>query len=77
MRLLAELLARMASDLNRKPRPSDLLDAVMAATVYPYVDLLLTDRYLRGLLPGKSVGGRRREVMALVQRFREGVDSSS
>jgi len=49
----------------------------MAATVYPYVDLLLTDRYLRGLLPGKSVGGRRREVMALVQRFREGVDSSS
>lgn len=77
VRLLAELFARMASDLNRKPRPSDLLDAVMAATVYPYVDLLLTDRYLRGLLPGKSVGGRRREVMALVQRFREGVDSSS
>lgn len=77
VRLLAELLARMASDLSRKPRPSDLLDAVMAATLYPYVDLLLTDRYLRGLLPGRSVGGRRREVEALVQRFREGVDSSS
>ncbi|MFN4070704.1 MAG: hypothetical protein ACK4HT_03960 [Thermus caldifontis] len=77
VRLLAELLARMASDLSRKPRPSDLLDAVMAATLYPYVDLLLTDRYLRGLLPGRSVGGRRREVEALVRRFREGVDSSS
>lgn len=75
VRLLAELLARMASDRNRKPRPSDLLDAVMGATVYPYVDLLLTDRYLRNLLPGKSVGGRRKEVEALVVRFRQGVDS--
>lgn len=75
IRLLAELLARMASDRNRKPRPSDLLDAVMGATVYPYVDLLLTDRYLRNLLPGKSVGGRRKEVEALVVRFRQGVDS--
>ncbi|VCU53195.1 hypothetical protein TTHN1_00957 [Thermus thermophilus] len=69
VRLLARLLARMASDLQRKPRPSDLLDAVMAATVYPYVDLLLTDRYLRGLLPEKSVGGRRKEVEALVRRL--------
>ncbi|WP_022798200.1 hypothetical protein [Thermus islandicus] len=68
-RLLARLLARMASDPTRKPRPSDLLDAVMAATVYPYVDLLLTDRYLRNLLPERSVGGRRKEVEALVRRF--------
>ncbi|GAB5602022.1 hypothetical protein FJNA_05470 [Thermus sp. FJN-A] len=75
VRLLAHLLARMASDLHRKPRPSDLLDAVMAATVYPYVDLLLTDRYLRNLLPQKSVGGRRKEVEALVSRFAQGVDS--
>ncbi len=69
VRLLAHLLARMASDPHRKPRPSDLLDAVMAATVYPYVDLLLTDRYLRNLLPERSVGGRRREVEALVRRL--------
>ncbi|MGC8877166.1 hypothetical protein [Thermus sp.] len=68
-RLLAHLLAKMASDPGRKPRPSDLLDAVMAATVYPYVDLLLTDRYLRNLLPEKSVGGRRKEVEALVGRL--------
>jgi len=68
-RLLARLLARMQSDPTRKPRPSDLLDAVMAATVYPYVDLLLTDRYLRNLLPEKSVGGRRKEVEALVRRL--------
>ncbi|WP_243094655.1 hypothetical protein [Thermus thalpophilus] len=69
VRLLAELLARMATDPTRKPRPSDLLDAVMAATVYPYVDLLLTDRYLRNLLPQKSVGGRQKEVEALVRRL--------
>lgn len=56
MRLLARLLARMASDLQRKPRPSDLLDAVMAATVYPYVDLLLTDRYLRASSPRRAWG---------------------
>ncbi|GGM96528.1 hypothetical protein GCM10007092_07670 [Thermus composti] len=68
-RLLAHLLARMQSDLTRKPRPSDLLDAVMAATVYPYVDLLLTDRYLRNLLPERSVGGRQKEVEALVRRL--------
>lgn len=71
VRLLAHLLARMASDRHRRPRPSDLLDAVMAATVYPYVDLLLTDRYLRNLLPEKSVGGRRKEVEALVRRLLE------
>ncbi|WP_279164597.1 hypothetical protein [Thermus scotoductus] len=75
VRLLAELLARMASDLHRKPRPSDLLDAVMAATLYPYVDLLLTDRYLRNLLPEKSVGGRKKEVETLVHRLGKGVDS--
>ncbi len=69
VRLLAELLARMSTDPTRKPRPSDLLDAVMAATVYPYVDLLLTDRYLRNLLPERSVGGRRKEVEALVRRL--------
>lgn len=69
VRLLAGLLARMASDPGRRPRPSDLLDAVMAATVYPYVDLLLTDRYLRNLLPERSVGGRQKEVEALVRRF--------
>lgn len=75
VRLLANLLARMAADSNRKPRPSDLLDAVMAATVYPYADLLLTDRYLRNLLPERSVGGRQKEVQALVSRFAQGVDS--
>lgn len=69
VRLLARLLAQMASDPDRKPRPSDLLDAVMAATVYPYVDLLLTDRYLRNLLPERSLGGRQKEVEALVRRF--------
>lgn len=69
VRLLAHLLARMASERERRPRPSDLLDAVMAATVYPYVDLLLTDRYLRNLLPGRSVGGRQKEVEALVRRL--------
>jgi hypothetical protein len=38
----------------------------MAATVYPYVDRLLTDRYLRNLLGKKAVGGRRKEVEALL-----------
>ncbi|TBH21448.1 hypothetical protein [Thermus thermamylovorans] len=76
VRLLARLLALMATDPHRKPRPSDLLDAVMAATLYPYADLLLTDRYLRNLLPERSVGGRQKEVEALVDRLSHGVDSS-
>lgn len=75
LRLLAELLARVAADPTRKPRPSDLLDLVMAATLYPYVDLLLTDRYVRNLLPHKSFGGRQKEVEALVRALGEGVDS--
>lgn len=65
-RLLATLLAESRKDKSRKPRPSDLLDFVMAATVYPYVDRLLTDRYLRNLLGKKAVGGRRKEVEALL-----------
>ena len=66
VRLLAHLLAQSRKDKARKPRPSDLLDFVMAATVYPYVDLLLTDRYLRNLLGAKAVGGRWKEVEALL-----------
>ncbi len=70
VRLLAGLLAESQRDRRRKPRPSDLLDFVMAATVYPYVDLLLTDRYLRNLLGKKAVGGRRKEVETLVQSLK-------
>ncbi len=72
LRLLAELLARVATDPTRRPRPSDPLDLVMAATVYPYVDLLLTDRYVRNLLPEKSYGGRQKEVETLVKALEQG-----
>ncbi|WP_117238423.1 hypothetical protein [Thermus sediminis] len=69
VRLLAQLLSESQMDKARKPRRSDLLDFVMAATIYPYVDLLLTDRYLRNLLGVKAVGGRRKEVERLVLAF--------
>jgi hypothetical protein len=39
----------------------------MAATVHPYVDLLLTDRYLKNLLQERAVGGRKKEVEALAR----------
>ncbi|GAA6733853.1 hypothetical protein YIM1640_08550 [Thermus oshimai] len=67
VRLLARLVARSRKDPTRRPRPSDLLDFVMAATVHPYVDLLLTDRYLKNLLQERAVGGRKKEVEALAR----------
>lgn len=67
VRLLARLVAQSRKDPRRKPRPSDLLDFVMAATVHPYVDLLLTDRYLKNLLQERVAGGRKKEVEALAR----------
>lgn len=75
--LLARLLAFRSLDRGREPRPSDLLDLVMAATVGPYVDVLATDRYLREAL--QRVGfrapvysGRRQEVLALAAALEAG-----
>ncbi|MGQ9510940.1 MAG: hypothetical protein ACUVS9_03395 [Thermaceae bacterium] len=64
VRLFARLLALDSLNLARRKKPSDLLDF----TLLPYVDLLLTDRYLRNLLAreGRVVGGRKREVETLL-----------
>jgi hypothetical protein len=75
VRLFARLLAQDSLNAARKKRPSDLLDFAMAATLYPYVDLLLTDRYLRALLGPKAVGGRKKEVEALLAHLAQGVNS--
>ena len=77
VRLFAHLLAKDSLNLARRKRPSDLLDFTMAATLLPYVDLLLTDRYLRGLLGEKTVGGRRKEVQALLDSLAKGVNSGA
>jgi hypothetical protein len=76
VRLLVRMVAFRSLDRARGPRPSDLIDLIMAATVGPYVDVLATDRYLRETL--QRVGyrtpvfsGRRHEVLrlaALVER---------
>ncbi|KGQ21863.1 hypothetical protein [Thermus filiformis] len=75
VRLFARLLAQDSLNAARKKRPSDLLDFAMAATLYPYVDLLLTDRYLRALLGPRAVGGRKKEVEALLAHLAQGVNS--
>ena len=77
VRLFAWLVAQDSLNTARKKRPSDLLDFTMAATLLPYVDLLLTDRYLRALLGEKAVGGRKKEVQALLDRFVQGVNSGA
>ena len=66
-RLLGRLVAFRSLDRDRRPRPSDLIDLVMAATVAPYVDVLATDRYVRELLlrvghRGPVFSGRRPDV---------------
>jgi len=72
VQLLARLAAFRSLDAQRWPRPSDLTDLVMAATVGPYVDVLATDRYLRETL--RRVGydrwafsGRRGEVLRFAE----------
>ncbi len=77
VRLLVRLLAFRSLDEERGPRPSDLADLVMAATVGPYVDVLATDRYLRETLqrigyPGPVFSGRRREVQRLAAEVAAG-----
>jgi len=69
-RLLVRMVAFRSLDSDRDPRPSDLTDLIMAATIGPYVDVLATDRYLRETL--QRVGyrtpvfsGRRHEVLRL------------
>ncbi|MEJ2291986.1 MAG: hypothetical protein P8Y13_13255 [Deinococcales bacterium] len=76
-RLLVRLVAFRSLDVDRDPRPSDLIDLVMAATVGPYVDVLATDRYLRETL--QRIGyrtpvfsGRRHEVLRLAALVRDG-----
>lgn len=76
-RLLVRLVAFRSLDRDRDPRPSDLTDLLMAATVGPYVDALATDRYLRETLQRVGFGapvfsGRRREVLELTGRLRRG-----
>jgi len=76
-RLLVRLLAFRSLDADRGPRPSDLADLVMAATVGPYVDVLATDRYLRETLQRTGYrapvfSGRRHEVLALAASVRAG-----
>ena len=76
-RLLVRSLAFRSLDQDRDPRPSDLADLVMAATVGPYVDALATDRYLRETLQRTGYGapvfsGRRHEVLDLAARVRSG-----
>ena len=70
VQLLVRMVAFRSLDRDRDPRPSDLTDLIMAATVGPYVDVLATDRYLRETL--QRVGyrtpvfsGRRHEVLRL------------
>lgn len=76
-RLLVRLVAFRSLDEDRDPRPSDLTDLLMAATVGPYVDVLATDRYLRETL--QRIGfrtpvfsGRRAEVLRLAELFESG-----
>ncbi|MEJ2667203.1 MAG: hypothetical protein P8Z81_08925 [Deinococcales bacterium] len=76
-RLLVRLLAFRSLDAEREPRPSDLADLVMAATVGPYVDVLATDRYLRETLQRIGYGapvysGRRHEVLRLAAQVAAG-----
>ncbi len=76
-RLLVRTVAFRSLDADRDPRPSDLTDLIMAATVGPYVDVLATDRYLRETL--QRVGyttpvfsGRRHEVRRLAAMVASG-----
>jgi hypothetical protein len=76
-RLLVRMVAFRSLDSDRGPRPSDLTDLVMAATVGPYVDALATDRYLRETL--QRVGyrtpvfsGRHHEVLRLAALVESG-----
>ncbi|WP_457638466.1 hypothetical protein [Oceanithermus sp.] len=56
--LLGRLVAFRSLERTREERASDLVDAVMAATVAPYVDALATDRYLREALVRLGSGVR-------------------
>jgi hypothetical protein len=76
-RMLVRLVAFRSLDEDRDPRPSDLIDLVMAATVGPYVDVLATDRYLRETLQRTGYrtpvfSGRRHEVLRLAALIRDG-----
>jgi hypothetical protein len=77
VRVLVRTVAFRSLDRDRDPRPSDLLDLIMAATVGPYVDVLATDRYLRETL--QRIGfrppvfsGRRAEVRRLTALLEAG-----
>ncbi|MDZ7801054.1 MAG: hypothetical protein U5K81_09720 [Trueperaceae bacterium] len=82
VRLLARLVAFRALDDARAPRPSDLTDLVMAATVAPYVDVLATDRYLRETLQRVGVrtptfSGRRPDVLRFARWLRAAAIAAS
>lgn len=75
--VLVRLVAFRSLDRQRDPRPSDLIDLLMAATVGPYADVLATDRYLRETL--QRVGyrrpvfsGRRPEVLRFARELEAG-----
>ncbi len=51
--ILCRIYAWIGTDgRERRPKPSDLYDFRMAATVLPYVDILCTDAFLRSLVCG-------------------------
>ncbi len=75
VRILSRLLAFRSMERTRHERLSDLVDVLMAATVWPYVDILATDRYLKEALRRVGYGagvfsGRSRDVLELAERLR-------
>ena len=77
VQVLARLVALRSLEATRRPRLSDLVDLVMAATLRPYVSVLATDRYLKEALTRLGYGqgvysGRRREVLRLAADLARG-----
>ncbi len=75
VRILSRLLAFRSMERTRHERLSDLVDVLMAATVWPYADILATDRYLKEALRRVGYGagvfsGRSRDVLELAERLR-------
>ncbi|MFW5899479.1 MAG: hypothetical protein ACOCUN_03315 [Jiangellaceae bacterium] len=82
VRLLARMVAFRTLDDERAPRPSDLTDLVMAATVAPYVDVLATDRYVRETLQRvgyrtPTFSGRRPDVLRFARWLRAAATAAS
>jgi len=75
VRILSRLLAFRSLERTRHERLSDLVDVLMAATTWPYVDILATDRYLKEALRRVGYGegvfsGRSRDVLDLAEKLR-------